>query len=183
MALSGRQQLLSDYQRQLSISDVPEPGWLFLGSNSADAWKLTGSYPYDVVKFIAEYEYPLLPTVAVTTGAKGESLVAELPATCKKSFLVKVRDYDEELLDQFKEWHAGRTELRLYSYADWFAECYLVSIPLVRPRGEELLLTFAPHTVWLFKSSSPLDFFCDYANGHPTFNITVLNYVYKYGGT
>jgi hypothetical protein len=182
MSGNFRQNILSDYERQLTTADVPEPGWLFLGSNVKEAWELTGSTPYDVVHFLAEYEQPLLPTVAVTTGAKGESLVAELPATCKKSFLVKVKDYDEELLDQFKEWHAGRVELRLYSYADWFAECYLVGIPLVRPRGDELLLTFAPHTVWVFKASTPARFICDYANGHPTFNIGILTHVYKYGG-
>jgi hypothetical protein len=183
MTQNFRQNILSDYERQLTHFDVPEPGWLFLGSNSASAWQNVGTGYYDVVSFLADWENPVPPGVGVMTGAMGESIVHELPLTCRKQFIVKCKDYDEELFDQLKEWHAERTELRLYAYAEWFMECYLTGYTMVRPRQEDLLLTFTPFSLYVFKPSITAALLCDFTDGHPIFNAGILTHCYLYGGT
>lgn len=177
--MTNRRTVLSPYERQLKPGDALAT-FLFIGTNLTANWT-TGNGAYDLNYFPATYSLPLRPTVAVSTGARGNSIVANAPKRCVRKWQFNVFDYDEELYDQFKSWLDGRTELRVYAWGDFMTFGHLSGIPLKRPRAQSMLVDFNPTAVYIVEPTMPDINLMDFSTSHHSFSGPFNNHLASYG--
>jgi len=87
------------------------------------------------------FNHPLLPTVGVMPGARGETLSWERPAMLKPELELKVEDWDTAVRDQLCEWLGARQRLRFWLACEFAAVGYIAGLPIDRPLEKELVLS------------------------------------------
>lgn len=135
MANNWFQDIISDYERQILPGAAPRTMQITLAADSVSTWEAADK-PY----FICEWELPVMPSVGMVSGNKGQSIVYGLPLRVAPNWEVIVHDYDVALRDVLMGYAGARTKLRFWAWGVFVAVGYIAQCQIQSPLGRTLTL-------------------------------------------
>lgn len=118
-----RQDLISNYMRQLGVADSPRTKVILVGPNDSTTWAA------NYIFLLVDYDYTHPSPAGSNVGTAGSVITFNLPRVCVPVLEVQISDHDVAVKDQLREWQHARQDLRIWSYAHFIAVGKLSKVP------------------------------------------------------
>lgn len=148
--MSDRNKSLGGYERRLKPEKIPINRRIWLGEDSLEGDSLINSWASSKVYMYGQYEFLLMPTHGQTLGARNELIEWDRPTSLNPTTEWRIKDYDQDLLDQLIEWQAASTQLRLYVWGLFWVRCRIANIPITAPYKDETKITTSNRQLYIY---------------------------------